>query len=268
MGATEERTIRVQERMVTIDAAAIMVNGAHAGWTNAHMTGGLLMDNKAAFLSVVKGRRVSLMTVRQMDGDLVRWTESFLSDRMVEMIIEGNAMERHTVEVGVPQGSSVSPILLAIYTSVLINWVQEYVSETEGLFIVHGLRWVVTGSDVNQVVIILERWAAKSVEWVNRRGQQFDTTNPEAVLFGTTLPHTKLLRPKLTAMIRVGNGSIRFNEEATHWLGIWMDALLMLNGYNNRCMKKASVAEARLRSLTKTYGVVPESIHVVHVVCE
>jgi hypothetical protein len=78
MRATEERKIRVQERMVTIDSAAIMVDGAHAGWTNGHMTGGLLMDIKAAFPSVVKGRRVSLMTVRQMDGDVVRWTESFL----------------------------------------------------------------------------------------------------------------------------------------------------------------------------------------------
>jgi hypothetical protein len=56
------------------------------------------------------------MKVRQLDGDLIRWTESFLSERTVEMIIKGNALERHPVEAGVPQGSSVSPILLVIYT--------------------------------------------------------------------------------------------------------------------------------------------------------
>jgi hypothetical protein len=67
-----------------------------------------------------------------MDGDLVRWTESFLSERTVEMIIEANAMERHPVEAGVPQGSPVSPILFAIYTSGLIKWVEEYVSEPGG----------------------------------------------------------------------------------------------------------------------------------------
>jgi hypothetical protein len=160
----------------------------------------------------------------------------------VEMIIEGN--------------------------TILIKWVVEYVSETEGLSFVHGLRWVATGIDVNQVVIILERWEAKRVEWVNRRGQQFDTANPEVVLFTTTLRHRKHLRPTLTAMIRVGNGSIRFNEEASRRLGDWMHAHLMFKEHNNRCMKKARVAEARLRSLTKTYGVVPESIQVVHMVCD
>ena len=74
------------------------------------------MDIMAAFPSVAKGRLVNSMKVRQMDGDLVRWTESLLSDRTVEMIIEGTAMERHPVEAGVPQGSPVSLILFAIYT--------------------------------------------------------------------------------------------------------------------------------------------------------
>jgi len=60
-----------------------------------------------------------------MDGDLVRWTKRFLTDRMVETIIEGNAMERHPVKRGVPEGSPVSPILFAIYTSGLIKWVEE-----------------------------------------------------------------------------------------------------------------------------------------------
>jgi hypothetical protein len=74
-----------------------MVDRAHPAWKNGHITGVLLMDNKAAFPSVVKGRLVNFMKVRQMDGDLIRWTESFLSERTVEMIIEGNAMERHPV---------------------------------------------------------------------------------------------------------------------------------------------------------------------------
>jgi len=79
------------------------------------------MDIKAAFPSMAKGRIVTSMKVRQMDGDLVRWTESFLSERMVEMMIECTTMERHPVEAGVQQGSPVSLILFAIYTSGLIK---------------------------------------------------------------------------------------------------------------------------------------------------
>jgi hypothetical protein len=46
-----------------------------------------------------------------------------------------------------------------------------------------------------------------------------------------------------------------------------MDAHLRFVEHNNRCMKIASAAEARLRTLTKTYGVVPESIRAVQVTC-
>jgi hypothetical protein len=168
----------------------------------------LLKDIKAAFPFMAKGRLVNLMKVREMDGDLVRWTESFLSERTVEMIIEGNAMDRHPAEVGVPQGSPVSPILFAIYTSGLIKWVEEYVSEAEGLSFVDDLGWVATGSDVNHVVSILERCAAKSFKRASRRGLQFDTAKTEAALFTRRRGHRKHPRPKLTAKIRVGSGSI------------------------------------------------------------
>jgi len=184
-----------------IDAVAIMVDRAHAAWKNGHITGVLLMDIKAAFPSVPKGRLVNLMKVRQMDGDLIRWTESFLSERTVEMIIEGNAMDRHPVEAGVPQGSPVSPILFAIFTSGLIKWVQEYVSEGEGQSFEDDLGRVATGSDVNHVVTILERCAARSIEQPSRRGLQFETAGTQAALFTRTQGHRNHLRPKLTAKI-------------------------------------------------------------------
>jgi len=183
------------------------------------------------------------------------------------MVTEGNAMESHPVEPGVPQCSPVSPILFAIYTSGLIKWVEEYVSEAEGLAFGHDLSWVATGNDVNHVVSVLGRCAAKPIEWASRRGLQFDTAKAEAVLFTPRWGHRTHFWPKLTAEIRVGNGSIQFNAQATRWLGVWMDVHLTFKEHHNRCMKIARAAEARLRSLTKTYGVVPERVRAVQVAC-
>jgi len=67
-----------REGRSAINAGAILVDQAHAAWTNGHITGMLHMDIKTAFPSVAKGRLVNLMKVRQMDGDHIRWTESFL----------------------------------------------------------------------------------------------------------------------------------------------------------------------------------------------
>jgi len=202
-----------------------------------------------------------------MDGDLVRWTESVLSERKVEMIIEGKAMERHPVEAGFLQRSPVLLILFAISTSGLIKWVEEYASEAEGLSFGDDLGWVATGNDVIHVVSILDRCAARSIEWASRRGLQFDTAKTAAALFPCRPGHRKHVRPKLTAKKRVRTGSIRFTAQATRWLGVWMDVHLTLKEHHNQCMKKARAAEARLRSLTKTYGIVPESVRAVQVVC-
>jgi len=68
------------------------------------------------------------------------------------MVIAGNGMERRAVEAGIPQGSPVSAILVAIYTSGLIKWVKERVSGIEGLSFMHDLGWMATESDVTQVV--------------------------------------------------------------------------------------------------------------------
>jgi hypothetical protein len=62
----------------------------------------------------------------------------------------------------------VSLILFAIYTSGLIKWVQEYVSEAEGLTFVDDLGLLATGSDVNHVVSIVERCAARRIYWASR----------------------------------------------------------------------------------------------------
>ena len=60
-----------RKRQSAIDAAAIIVDRAHAACTNSQITGMLLTDIKAAFPCVAKRRLVNLMKVRLMDGALI-----------------------------------------------------------------------------------------------------------------------------------------------------------------------------------------------------
>jgi hypothetical protein len=183
------------------------------------------------------------------------------------MVIEGNVMERHLVEAGISQGSPVSPILFAIYTSGLIKWVEMRISGIEGLSFVDDVGWMATGCDVSQVVRILESCARESIYCAERRELIFDTAKTEAALFTCRRCHKKHLHRKLTTKIRLRNGFVKFNNEATRWLGVWMDAHLTFKEHHNRCMKKARAAETRLRSLTRTYAVVPACVRAVQIAC-
>ena len=50
------------------------------------------MDIMAAFPREVRGRLMHAMKAKNINGDLIRWTESFLSERMVAMVIKGNVL--------------------------------------------------------------------------------------------------------------------------------------------------------------------------------
>jgi hypothetical protein len=251
-----------RKKRSAIDAAAIMADKAHSAWKEDNIMRVLLIDIKAAFPSVVRGRLIHAMMAKKIDGDLIPWTESFLSETTLEVVIESNVLQSHPVEAGVPQGSPVLPILFAIHAAGLIKWVEERV-QVERLSFVNDLGWVATVKDVNQVVETLEACAAESIEWANRRDLQFDTARTEAALFTRRRSHKMHLLPKLTSKIKLGNSFVRFNNEATRWLGVWIDAHLTFKEHHLQCTKKARAAEARLRLLTKTHGIIPERVRAV-----
>jgi len=175
-------------------------------------------------------------------------------------------MEWHPVEAGVQPGSPVTPILIAIYPSGLIKWVERYLSQAKRLSFVDDLSSVVTNSDVNHVISILEQCPVNSIKFTSRCGHQFNTAKTEGALFTHRRGHRKHLWAKLSAMIIVRNGTIWFNTQVTCWLGIWMKAHLRFKEYKNRCMKTPREAGVRLRILTRSDGVLPESVRAFHVV--
>jgi len=124
----------------------------------------------------------------------------------------------------VPCHSLELPILFPIHTSRLINMVKEQVSEAEALSVLDDLRRVAAGSTINHVSLILERRTTQSIEWASGRGLQFDTAKTEAALYTHRRGHRNHIRRKLTAMIQVSSGVIRFKIQLTCWQGVWMDA--------------------------------------------
>jgi len=165
-----------------IDAAAIMVDRVQSAWKADIITGVRLIDIKAAFTSVARGRLIQAMIAKRIDGDLIGLTESFHSDRTVDMVIKGNVLDSHPVEAGIQQGSPVSSILFAIYTTALIKWVEESVQGGKGWSFVGDLQWVSSGIDAHQVVSTLEDCEAESIIWVSRRDIQVDTAKTESAL--------------------------------------------------------------------------------------
>ena len=67
----------------------------------------------------------------------------------------------------------------------------------------------------------------------------------------------KLLGQLTATQLRFGGQTIRFNQEATRWLGLWLDSRLNFSSHFSERLKRAKTAEVRIRGLSKTYGLPP-----------
>ena len=87
----------------------------------------LLIDLCAAFDTVGHAILLSRLRVRfGIAGKPLLWLQSYLSNRMQYVSVDGGTSMKHDLECGVPQGSVLGPILYLLYTSPLSDIVKKF----------------------------------------------------------------------------------------------------------------------------------------------
>ena len=127
-----------------------MVQKVQHIWDRKKLAGALFMDVKGAFDHVDGRKLVRKMTTLGLDQDLVGWTQSFLTGREVELVIDGFANPRRKIKSGIPQGSPVSPILFLIYLSGVFQAVEEAVPGVSSLSFMDDLGFIAEGGSVSR----------------------------------------------------------------------------------------------------------------------
>ena len=187
MGARKERS--------AIDAVATLVYTVQEKWEEKKLAAALFMDVKGAFYHVSKGQLLKRMFELGIDGDLITWTKSFLTNRTVQLVIDGHENKEREIETGIPQGSPVSPILLLIYISGVFDQVMEACPLVTSLSFVDDLGFIASESSVKEIVKILEKVAKTVLRWGLLNAVTYDTSKTEAVLFSKS-PRQAVARNK------------------------------------------------------------------------
>ncbi|EDN96343.1 hypothetical protein SS1G_01269 [Sclerotinia sclerotiorum 1980 UF-70] len=99
------------------------------------------MDVKGAFDAVLPGRLVNHLREQGWSNKLVKWVQSFATNRYIKIRLDGEIGPKTKLECSLPQGSPISPILFILYIVSLFwmgnprkrfgtHWLPEHRGET------------------------------------------------------------------------------------------------------------------------------------------
>ena len=91
----------------TLDAVAQLVAKVENTWTKKRTALALLLDVRGAFDRVDKRQLLKRMTQIGIAGNMIRWVDSFLSDRRAMLVIDGRTGQTRVTQAGLLQGSPV-----------------------------------------------------------------------------------------------------------------------------------------------------------------
>ncbi len=103
----------------SIDTALdFLVQQIHATWQNKDGVATLLsLDMTGAFDRVVPARLQHNMRGKKYPEWIVKWVGSFISNRTTTLCLPGYNTDVFPTHTGIPQGSSLSPILFLFYNA-------------------------------------------------------------------------------------------------------------------------------------------------------
>jgi hypothetical protein len=238
-----------------MDAAAVLVAAIEDAWEKKRVAAALMMDVKGAFPAVNRACLLHKMQVAHLDENLVEWVDNFMSDRLVEIMIAGDAGEAIATNTGLLQGSPVSPILFLIYIVDLATLVETRVPNTIGLLFVDDVTWVMDGTTEAEVTMKLMRCTSACLSWVASNAVRFEADKTEAILFSRR--QTDQVPPNLA--VQVDSHHTTYNPNAVWWLGYWLDPKLIFNHHHQKWLTRAHQQQARLARLCRSQGLPPAS---------
>ena len=136
------------------------------------------MDVKGAFDGVLPGRLVRRLREQGWPDNLVRWIQSFTTDRSVQIRLDGRTGPNTGVKCGLPQGSPVSPILFMLLAPLF--WLGK---PTRRFGYADDVALLAVSTSLQENCSNFQADLQEALAWRSSEGITFDPKKPELLHF-------------------------------------------------------------------------------------
>ena len=200
----------------TLDPLLQLSNQIQQGFASKCQTIGVFFDLEKAYDTTWRYGIVKQLYKMGICGNMIRFIQSFLSNRYLKVKVGNSISSPFLQEEGVPQGSVLSVTLFAV----AINSILEEVSPpVKGSLFVDDLAVYVTSYDAVSACNFLQKSINKINKWANENGFKFSASKTVAVRF------TRSTRKETVPNLILNDNLIPYEKEVK-FLGMIFDSKL------------------------------------------
>ena len=189
----------------------------------------ILVDLKSAFDTVNHGILLKKLELYGIRGHSLQWFKSYLTDRKFRVRIGKKFSDQQTVNIGIPQGSILGPILFIIYN----NDLPRISNRLMTTLFADDTNFSLTDNDYNGMVRTLNSELLKIQEWTVANRLTINNSKTELLLFSNK--HTTHNNEQIFF-----NGNYVKYVDHAKFLGVFVDTKLNFKEHINYITKKIS----------------------------
>ena len=231
----------------------------------------LAVDIKGFFDHVDHKRLLEVVEHLGFPPSFVSWLESFLSGRFVRVQVDDHVGRPHPQNVGLPQGSPISPVLACIFAACLLEILNDrpIFDDTGKISIPVGPRGYVDdygfhgiSGDLETSTYLVKKTLEKAVEVLDCLGLTIDPDKCDLIHF--TWRHDTPTRPFIELDL-YGKKTKIMPKPTIRWLGFHLDEKLTFNSHVNMLASKGTAIVQGLRVLGNTIaGISPANLRLLY----
>ena len=242
----------------TESALFLLTSQVEKVWKEGMVASLLSLDISGAYDRVLPKILQQILERKGIPLWLSSWILSFCTSRSTTLVFDDSESSAIPIHCGVPQGSSLSPILFLFYISELHETVHFPFTGVSALGFADDTNLLAFGHSLKRNLLKLKNTHLKCLSWAARHGIVFSPEKYEILYF------SRRRSDNLQLKLRLGNMILRPKEEV-RVLGVYLDAKLHWHKHQRIILQKAQKALSSLsRTSYSTWGFPVLTSHLVY----